>query len=76
MSLFLICQPFSIYLFIHSSPSPRLVDAFGDEVCWESVLKLLPVFEGVVGLGVRHAAALKPAVEHLRDPAQHALTTP
>ena len=56
-------------------PPPRLVNAFGDEVRWESVLELLPVFKGVVGLGVRHAAALKPAVEHLCDPAQLPLTT-
>jgi len=62
--------------FINSLPSPRLVNAFGDEVGWERVLKLLLVFKGVVGLGVRHAAALKPAVEHLCDPPQHALPTP
>lgn len=75
MSLFLICQPLSIQPFIHSLPSPRLVNAFGDEVCGESVLKLLPVFERVVDLGVRHAAALKPAVKHLCDPPQDTLTT-
>ena len=65
-----------MYPFIHSLPSPRLVDAFGDEVCRESVLEILPVFEGVVDLGVGHAAALKPAVKHLCDPPQHALAAP
>lgn len=62
--------------FIRSLPSSCLVNALSDEVCWESVLKLPFVFKGVVGLGVRHAATLKPAVEHLRDPPQHTLTTP
>ncbi len=65
-----------IHPFIHSLPSPRLVDAFCDEVCRETVLKLFPVFKGVVDLGVRHAAALKPAVKHLCDPPQDALTAP
>lgn len=56
-------------------PSSGLVDALSDEVCWERVLKLLPVFKGVVALGIRHAAALKPTVKHLRDPSQHAVAT-
>lgn len=51
-------------------PPPGLVDTLGNEVCWERVLKFLPVFEGVVDLGVRHAATLKPAVEHLGDSTQ------
>lgn len=68
--------PSSISPIIHSLPSSCLVNAFGNEVCWESVLKLLPVFKRVVDLGVRHAAALKPAIKHLRDPPQHALTAP
>ncbi len=80
ISAFLICQPPSvhpsIYLFIHRLPSPRLVNAFCDEVCWKSVLKLLPVFKRVVDLRVRHAAALEPAVKHLCDPPQHTLTAP
>lgn len=65
-----------LYPFIHSLPSSCLVNPLSDEVCWESVLELPFVFKGVVGLGVRHAATLKPAVEHLRDPPQHTLATP
>lgn len=63
-------------LFNHILPSSGLVNALSDEVCWERVLELPFVLKGVVGLGVRHAAALKPAVEHLCDPSQHALTAP
>lgn len=59
-----------------SLPSSRLVNAFGDEVRREGVLKLLSVLKRVVDLGVGHAAALKPAVKDLRDPPQHALTAP
>lgn len=65
-----------IYAFIHSLPSSGLVNAFSDEVRRERVFKLLPVFEGVVNLSIRHAATLKPAVKDLRDPPQHAFTTP
>lgn len=69
-------HPSLLYPFVHSLPSSCLVNALSDEVCWESVLELPFVFKGVVDLCVRHAATLKPAVEHLRDPPQHALTTP
>lgn len=68
--------PPSNYWFIHILPSSCLVNAFGDEVCRESVLKLLPVFKGVVHLCIRHAAALEPAVKHLRDSPQRALPRP
>lgn len=59
----------------HSLPSSGLVNAFCDEVGGERVLELPFVFKRVVDLGVRHAAALKPAVKHFGDPSQHALTT-
>lgn len=58
-----------------SSPSSGLIDAFSDEICWEGVLKLSPVLKRVVHLGVRHAAALEPAVEHLQDPLELTLPT-
>lgn len=57
-------------------PSSGLINAFSDEVSWKSVLELLPVFKGVMDLGIRHAATLEPAVEDLADPPQHALSTP
>lgn len=75
MCRLLMCHS-SVHSFIFSLPSSGLVNAFSNEVCWETVLKLLPVFEGVVNLSVRHAPTLEPAVKHLFDPPQHALTTP
>ena len=48
------------------SPSPGLVNSFCDEVCGKARLKRLLVLKGVVALGVGHAAALEPAVKHLR----------
>ena len=55
-------------------PSPGLVDPLCYEVSRESRLKALLVLKGVVTVSVGHATALKPAVEHLRDTPQHALT--
>lgn len=69
------CSTRLIY-FQHNLPSSGLVNALCNEVSGESVLKLPLVFKGVVGLCVRHAAALKPAVKHLGDPSQSALTAP
>ena len=49
-------------------PAPGLVQPLRDKVSGETVLELLLVLERVVLLGVRHAAALEPAVEDLVDP--------
>lgn len=57
-------------------PSSGLINAFSNEVGRKSVLKLLPVFKGVMDLRIRHAATLKPAVKDLADPPQHALSAP
>ena len=56
-------------------PSSGLVNALCNEVGREGVFELLAVLKGIVGLSVRHAATLKPAVEHLGDPLQLALPT-
>lgn len=64
-----------IQLVCNLVPSSGLVDAFCDEVCRKSVLKLAPVLKRVVRLGVRHAAALKPAVKDLGDPLELAFPT-
>lgn len=57
------------------SPSSGLVNTLCDEVCWKRVLKLAPVFEWVMHLGVGHAATLEPAVEDLGDPLKLAFST-
>lgn len=67
-----------LYLLFHDQilPSSGLINAFSNEVGRKSVLKVLPVFKGVMDLGIRHASTLKPAVEDLADPPQHALSAP
>ena len=54
-------------------PAARLVEPFGDEVRGKRVRESLGLLERVVDLGVRHGAALEPAVEHERHAAQHTL---
>ena len=46
-------------------PSSSLINSLGNEVSRESVLKVLLAGEGVVALGIRHAARLEPAVKDL-----------
>ena len=50
---------FGFRVFVH------LVEALGDEVRREGLLKLLLVLKGVVLLGVRHGSGLEPAVEDI-----------
>lgn len=64
-----------IQLVCNPVPSSGLIDTLCDEICRKSVLKLAPVLKRVVHLGVRHAAALKPAVKDLRDPLELAFPT-
>lgn len=56
-------------------PSSCLVDALSNEVSRESILELPLVLEGVVHLGIGHAATFEPAVEHLGHTVQGALPT-
>ena len=52
-------------------PSAGLINALGNEITREAVLKLLLLLKRVVVLCVWHAAALEPAVEHFRHATQH-----
>ena len=54
-------------------PAPGLADVLDDEVARVVAVEPLAVFERVVHLGERHRPRLKPAVEHLGDPAHHGL---
>lgn len=56
-------------------PSSCLVNPLSHEVAWEAVFKLSALLEGVVILSVRHAAALKPAIEDLGHTAKYAFAS-
>ena len=51
-------------------PSARLINSFGNEFGWESVVELLPVLERIVDLSVGHRSRFEPAVKHFGDPAE------
>lgn len=57
-------------------PSSGLINTLSNEICRETVLKLLLILEWVVDLSIGHAATLKPAVKHLCHPLQLSLAHP
>jgi hypothetical protein len=55
-------------------PSTGLVETLCDKVTREAVLEVVLVLEGVVLGGIRHAARLKPTIEHLAHTTEFTLT--